>query len=821
MTKLSRIRADHRDAGTLHELVNLFGFVDERTFLTKSGDLGVVIAVQGVDDECLDPDQINRIARRFEATLKVFDERFRIHQYLLKRDDPEIPHRDYPDNPVLQQAVAARVTHLQSKSRRLYSLDTNFVVLYQSSPDERGLGESLARLVRNPLASFREAFGSGCRVAAIESEIEDAREILCNRVGSLLIQLRDLVEARLLDKHEAFRFFRRLLNYTPHQADGVALKYDVFLDYFACDETLECHRDHLRLDDWHVKVLTLKEPPAQTFANLLSGLQDIPSNFIMATEWVREDNHATRRAIQSARRHHHNSKYSLLNYVLSPSDRTPPHPSQMLLDDSAEALVADLGSGLKEMEIEGRHFGRFSLTVVLYDRDRAALEAAVAECFKVFSTHDATLIEERYNLINAWLAVLPGNYIHNLRHLYLTNTNYADLAFLFAPHTGEARNAHLGAEYLAVLETERRTPYFLNLHHRDIAHTLILGATGSGKSFLLNFLLTNAQKYDPLTFIFDLGGSYEHVARLFGGSYLPIGVERQAFTINPFCLPPTPDNLQFLFSFVSVLIQAGGYRMTYADERDLFQQIESLYEVAPEQRRLFTLSNIVYRSLRERLQRWVQGGQYAALFDNVEDNLTLSSFQAFEFEGLDQYPQVLEPLLFYILHRAGAAIHGPENSTRFKLFVMDEAWRFLRDPAIKLYITEALKTWRKRNAAMVLATQSSDDIARGDMMHVVAESCPTKMFLSNPGMDRELYRELFHLNETEARLIEALTPKRQILVKRPDAAKVLNLDVAPVSYWLYTNDPFDNQRRREALQQFGFEEGLRRLAQQHPSRSTP
>lgn|GEM_PF-7017397 len=115
----------------------------------------------------------------------------------------------------------------------------------------------------------------------------------------------------------------------------------------------------------------------------------------------------------------------------------------------------------------------------------------------------------------------------------------------------------------------------------------ILGATGSGKSFLLNFLLTNAQKYDPLTFIFDLGGSYEHVARLFGGSYLPIGVERQAFTINPFCLPPTPDYLQFLFSFVAVLIQAGGYRMTYADEKDLFQQIESLYEVASEQRRLF------------------------------------------------------------------------------------------------------------------------------------------------------------------------------------------------------------------------------------------
>jgi len=36
---------------------------------------------------------------------------------------------------------------------------------------------------------------------------------------------------------------------------------------------------------------------------------------------------------------------------------------------------------------------------------------------------------------------------------------------------------------------------------------MILGRSGSGKSFLLNFLITNLQKYDPYTFIFDVGGS--------------------------------------------------------------------------------------------------------------------------------------------------------------------------------------------------------------------------------------------------------------------------------------------------------------------------
>jgi type IV secretory pathway VirB4 component len=63
------------------------------------------------------------------------------------------------------------------------------------------------------------------------------------------------------------------------------------------------------------------------------------------------------------------------------------------------------------------------------------------------------------------------------------------MSFLFTILPGEKTNAHLGTEYLAVVETDNNTPYFLNLHTRDVAHTLILGMTGSGKSFLRKFKL--------------------------------------------------------------------------------------------------------------------------------------------------------------------------------------------------------------------------------------------------------------------------------------------------------------------------------------------
>jgi type IV secretory pathway VirB4 component len=382
--------------------------------------------------------------------------------------------------------------------------------------------------------------------------------------------------------------------------------------------------------------------------------------------------------------------------------------------------------------------------------------------------------------------VLPGNAAYNVRSMYLLNTNYADLSLLFAQDAGAETNAHLRRESLTVVDTAQGTSYYWNLHVGDVGHTLVLGATGSGKSFLLNFLIAQLQRYSPRTLIFDLGGSYDRLTAYFGGRALRIALDRPGFTINPFCLAPTPPNLQFLFTFVKVLIQAGGqYAMTRADEQALYEQLETLYVLDPDQRRLFTLATILPRLLAQQLQRWVQGGQYASLFDHVEDTVTLAPFQSVDFEGLDGVAQVLEPLLFYFLHRATAMVADPTLAGTLKVFVLDEAWRFLRDPTIRAYVTEALKTWRKKNACVLLATQSSEDLQRSEL-RVAIESCPTTCFLANPQIDRAVYQDVFHLNDVEADCIATLVPRQQILLKQPGVAKVLNLHVDAQSAALFS-----------------------------------
>jgi len=94
-----------------------------------------------------------------------------------------------------------------------------------------------------------------------------------------------------------------------------------------------------------------------------------------------------RRTIQAKRRHFHNTKHSFVSQVNL--NDAPSH--DVLVDDSKEAQVRELGDSIKEIELKGNYFGHFSLTVVIYDLDLAKVERACAEFYKVFSVHDAQL----------------------------------------------------------------------------------------------------------------------------------------------------------------------------------------------------------------------------------------------------------------------------------------------------------------------------------------------------------------------------------------------------------------------------------------------
>lgn len=817
MFHVDRVLKPWKEAAALNDHINLYGFWNDRTFLTKSGDLGMVLRVEGVDYESLDSGEQDYVVKRLEAALKFFGPGFHVYQYLFKRNQPDIPFAHY-ENAVVEAVIDQRRELFQRKQESLYQIDIYYVVLLKGSRSKRGLGSALAMLFSDTAGAFGEIaaqFSQNKTKALLRFQIEACLTRLEQRVDAFSRQLAHFVQITALDRGQQFTFFRRLLNFDAARIAGRPQSTQL-LDYQVVNSDIEAERDHLRVGGHIVRVMTMKESIIETRPLVLDALLKIPANFTVCTEWVPLPQDKARREVLKRRRHFNISKTGFVSQLGNDPTRT--NPRDVLVDESKQADIENLGDCLRALG-EGQSLGDFSLTIVLYGDSLAHLDQLAGEFQGVFTNADGSLFTETYNQLNAFFASVPGNYAVNLRRMYLLNTNYADLSFLFTILPGEKRNAHLDTEYLAVMETDNSTPYFLNLHNGEIAHTLILGQTGSGKSYFASFLLQNAQKYEPQTYIFDIGGSFESLTNIFGGTYLNVGQESRDFTINPFSLLPTKENQQFLFSLFRVLIEGSDQRhgLDFNEERKLWDAIERIYILEPEQRTVSSFANIV-GELKERLHRWTKVGQYGFVFDNTEDTLIFSRFQTFNFGGWGDAPEVLEPLLFYVLHRANNEICDPSKLAIFKLFLLDEAWLFLKNEVIRNYIVQAQKTWRKHNAAMVLSTQSLKELEASGMLQMVSESCPTKIFLANPEMNRDLYREAFHLNDTELELIAGLVPPGQMLIRKAQSSKKVHLNVDSVSHWTATNNARDNLVKRDYFARFGIAEGLRRLAQDHPFR---
>jgi type IV secretion system protein VirB4 len=121
--KLAQITKEYNEAAALCSQINLFGFIDDEIFLTKSGDLGIVFSLEGIDYECLDGNTIENFTRRISAAFRIFDEKCRVYQYLFKRNGENIPYKAH-QNPIVNAAIQSRMAHLQSEDISAWTITT-------------------------------------------------------------------------------------------------------------------------------------------------------------------------------------------------------------------------------------------------------------------------------------------------------------------------------------------------------------------------------------------------------------------------------------------------------------------------------------------------------------------------------------------------------------------------------------------------------------------------------------------------------------------------------------------------------------------------
>jgi type IV secretion system protein VirB4 len=66
MFRLDKVIKPWRESASLNDHINLYGFWNETSFLTKSGDVGMILSIPGVDYESLDHAEQEYAVKRLE-----------------------------------------------------------------------------------------------------------------------------------------------------------------------------------------------------------------------------------------------------------------------------------------------------------------------------------------------------------------------------------------------------------------------------------------------------------------------------------------------------------------------------------------------------------------------------------------------------------------------------------------------------------------------------------------------------------------------------------------------------------------------------------
>jgi type IV secretion system protein VirB4 len=157
----------------------------------------------------------------------------------------------------------------------------------------------------------------------------------------------------------------------------------------------------------------------------------------------------------------------------------------------------------------------------------------------------------------------------------------------------------------------------------------------------------------------------------------------------------------------------------------------------------------------------------------------MADVQCFETEALMQRPSAVLPVLTHLFHRLEERFDG-----RPTLLVLDEAWVFLDNPLFAERIREWLKVLRKKNVAVVFATQSLADIADSSIAPAIIESCPQRIFLPNDRAQEPQQRaayDRFGLNDRQIALIAGATPKRDYYLQSRRGNRLFELGMEPVA----------------------------------------
>jgi type IV secretion system protein VirB4 len=526
----------------------------------------------------------------------------------------------------------------------------------------------------------------------------------------------------------------------------------------------------------HLRAIAVDGFPRASFPGILGALDNLAIEYRWHTRAILLDPEEARGLLDKTRRKWRSKVRGWKDQLL----RTETGPTNLY----AQEMAADAEEAMSVAASGDVQFCLFTTLILVFDTDQGRLEESAALVVKTIQNLGFACRIESVNALEAWRGSLPGDGYRNVRRVILHTLNLADMMPITAVWAGSRKNPSplmpAKSPPLMFAATTGATPFRLNLHVGDLGHTLMVGPPGSGKSTCLGAITAQWFRYPRAqVFAFDKGYSLLALTSAAGGEFYDIGGERTAWAFCPLKEIDTPADVAWAVDWLEGLCALQDFKVS-PRERNALAEAVILLQNSPTRTLTELSANVQDTEVREALQYYTLAGAMGHLLDADQDMLGDGRFLTFETEHLMNLGEkAVVAVLLYLFRRIEKRLDGSPT-----LVPLDEAWVYLRHPLFRERVRDWLKTLRKFNGAVLLATQNLSDIFNSPIRDVVLESCPTKILLPNAEAANPASRQFYEsigLNDREVEMVQKSIPKRQYYVVSPIGRRMIALGLGGVA----------------------------------------
>lgn len=414
-------------------------------------------------------------------------------------------------------------------------------------------------------------------------------------------------------------------------------------------------------------------------------------------------------------------------------------------------------------------------TIMVINSQKNELINDIKKLYKSLDTIGLIAVKENVYLPTIFWSQLPGNFRYMKRFQIVPYTKIGTYASLFNFPTGKLRYNFWG-NAITIIPTALNTPYFFNFHNQGLGNTLIVGLEDTGKTTIMNFLLSQTAKIAPKIFYIDTMRSSEIFINAMGGKYYrinPKAKDNERLKINPFLIDKNKKSVEFLKDFIISLVdfQDDGFIEMGKELTQLKTQyqhipeiVDKIFELSKDERtfenvaKLFDTENT--KLIYQKLAFWYKKTANAFVFNNTENTEFNDKIVGISLKTIIENQNLLIPVVKYLLYQI-------ENMANGKPFILaiDNAWLLINNKEIAPQFLNLLETLPLKNVATILTTSGTDKLSESAITKPINDLFATELYLANPKVN--LYqKKVFSLQEEESRMLSLMQVKdRNFLLK--------------------------------------------------------